>query len=584
MDVSVIVPAHNEEGNLERLVSQVISALNTTNFNKDYEIFLVNDNSTDRTPEICDVLVAKHSTVKCLHRIDNPGFGAAVKAGFQRARGDILVPFMGDLSDDPADIPLLVRAIENGDDVAYGSRFTDDGSVKGYPPLKLLYNRTYNNVIRLLFGIRAKDVTNAFTAYRREVIEEIAIENIDSESFDITAELPLRAHILGFSSTEVPVSWRSREAGVSKLNATRKGPLYLKRLLHMFIRGNVTGLRDLFGAVTTGNPFQILGAIVLAIVILVGLFSFSGSGEVFGILANANVAWLGFAALGYFASFVFRTWRYRVLLRTAGHLASRGDVFRCIVTGWFVNFLLPARAGDAARGLALKTTANVPFGVATGLLVIERALDMLVLGGTLFVVVSVLVPLPQANLLAVGALCLGMLMASSLLLLYYFDSHVTAFLESWKGDITESIDLLNESLERVAHNPYALLLAGGLTFPVWAFEISTIYFSAHAVGLQLLPVETVTTAIASFVSQAVPVTPAGIGTYEATIVATLSLYDVSAGIATALALVDHFIRAAVIYVIGAICTVHIGFRSRVYFRQQSPAEDRTETPIAEENT
>ncbi|WP_275576253.1 glycosyltransferase [Halogeometricum borinquense] len=83
---------------------------------------------------------------------------------------------MGDLSDDPADVPKLIEAIESGYDVAYGSRFVDHGSVDGYPPLKLFYNRSFNNLIRLLFGIRARDITNAFTAYRREIIVEIDVE------------------------------------------------------------------------------------------------------------------------------------------------------------------------------------------------------------------------------------------------------------------------------------------------------------------------------------------------------------------------------------------------------------------------
>lgn len=82
---------------------------------------------------------------------------------------------MGDLSDDPQDVPKLVRKIDEGYDIAYGSRFIEGGGTDGYPWAKMIANRTFNNVVRLLFGIKHKDITNAFKAYRKEVLESISI-------------------------------------------------------------------------------------------------------------------------------------------------------------------------------------------------------------------------------------------------------------------------------------------------------------------------------------------------------------------------------------------------------------------------
>lgn len=576
MLVSVVVPLHDEEGNAERVVERLLDLAETGSLDHQLEIVLVDDNSTDRTPTICDELADRHDGVRVVHRTDSPGFGNAVKAGLAVASGDVLVPFMGDLSDDPEDVPRLVAAIESGYHVAFGSRFVEGGSISGYPPLKLLYNRSYNNLIRLLFGIRAKDVTNAFTAYRREVIEEIGIDSLASESFDLTAELPLRAHIRGFKSTEVPVSWRSRDAGVSKLDATQKGPVYLRRLLGLFVRGNVEGLRDVFGAVTSGGPLRTLGAAGLGVLILVGLFSVTGLDRVLGVLAGANLAWLGVAAAAYVGSFLFRTWRYRVLLRTSGHLSTRGGVFRSIMTGWFVNFILPARAGDVARGVALKTTEDVPFGVATGLVVLERLLDMMVLGGTMVVLAVTLLPLRQAGPLAVGALGIAAALAVLLAVAYFLDEWVSQQLSDRFPKVRRGLDELHDALERVVENPYAIALAALISVPVWVLEASTIFLSARALGIDLSAVGTVTTGIAAFLAQAVPVTPAGIGTYEATIAATASLFGVERGAGTALGVVDHFVRLVTVYTIGAISTVHIGFRSRAYFKEHSDA-DPTET-------
>lgn len=576
MIVSVVVPAHNEEGSLHRLVKRVTTTLIPPTFGHELELVLVDDNSTDATPSICDDLATEYDAITVVHRRSSSGFGNALKDGFRASTGDIVIPFMGDLSDDPADIPKLVSAIEEGYDVAYGSRFVAGGSVNGYPPLKLLYNRAFNNLIRLAFGIRARDVTNAFTAYRREVLSEVKIDRLDSESFDLTAELPLRAHIAGFRSTEVPVDWRSRDAGVSKLNATQKGPLYLKRLGHMFVIGNVSALSDLWDVVTTGSPLRLIAATGFGLLILVGLFSLSGYGDILQTLRRTNPTWLVAAATAFLSSFLFRTWRFRVLLRTSGNLATRGGVFRSIATGWFINFLLPARAGDAARALALKTTEDVPFGGAMGMVAVERALDMLVLGAAMVVVATFLLPQANTEVLALGAIGIAVLISVVLVGVARFEAGLARVVERGVPSLARALESLAEALRRTAENPYAVALALLLTVPVWVLEASTLLFSARAVGVRLEPVIVAVTAIAAFVAQAVPATPAGIGTYEATVAVVLSRFGVPTATGTALALADHVTRALIIYVLGAVTTIHVGFRSRTYFRER-PLEEEAET-------
>lgn len=584
MEVSLVVPAHNEEGNLRRLVERITTVLSPPNFEHLLEIVLVDDNSTDSTPRLVDELAAEFPCVTAVHRYENGGFGNAIKAGLKAASGEVLIPFMGDLSDDPADVPKMIAAIEDGYDVAYGSRFTDGGSVDGYSPLKLLYNRSFNNLIRLSFGIRARDVTNAFTAYRHEVIEEIDVDSLDSESFDLTAELPLRAHILGFRSTEVPVSWRSRDEGVSKLNATRKGPLYLKRLTQMFVVGNAVGLKDLFRSVVSGSLAKVFGAALFGVLILVALFALSGFDGVFDVLSSANGGWLAIAAVAYLLSFGFRTWRYRVLLRAADNIATRGGVFRSITTGWFVNFILPARAGDAVRAFALRSTENVPVSVGGGLIVVERAFDMAVLGTAMVVVSLLFVDVPRAEYLALAAFGIAAALVGSLLVVSVGGDRLSDRVSERFPRFGSGLANLRKMVAKVGTNPFALALSALLSIPVWTLEASTIYFSARAVGLSLTAVATVTTAVGAFVAQAVPVTPAGIGTYEATITAILSLFGVAPVISTSLGLLDHFMRVAVIYVIGAISTVHIGFRSRAYFRDRSrTTEEATMSAGASEN-
>jgi len=233
MKVSIVIPAYNEGGNLERLMEHLVTTLERHIETKDYEIIIVDDNSTDATGKIADAISQKNNRITVIHRKERPGFGNAVKTGLKHASGDVVIPVMGDLSDDPEDVPKLIRKIEEGYDVAYGSRFIRGGKLEGYSLLKMICNRSFNNLVRLLFGIKHKDMTNAFKAYRKKVLDAVGIDSLESEGFDLTVEIPLRAHLLGFSSVEVPVTWHGRERGVSKLKLSRFGPLYGKRLLQL---------------------------------------------------------------------------------------------------------------------------------------------------------------------------------------------------------------------------------------------------------------------------------------------------------------------------------------------------------------
>lgn len=235
MQVDLVSPAYSEEGNLRRMVDKVMEVA-ADHEEWDYRlIFIVNDNDLDNTPQIADELAEEHDEIETVHRSSNPGIGNALRDGLKKVKGDVFIPITSDLADDPADIPKMLEKIEEGYDVVYGSRFLEESSIEGYPDIKMYYNRFFNNVTRLMFGIRSKDISNGFTAYRTEFLGEVGVENLESQSFDFTVELPLRARVRGFEETEVPVTWRCRDVGESKFDPKKEGPLYGKRLLHMFV-------------------------------------------------------------------------------------------------------------------------------------------------------------------------------------------------------------------------------------------------------------------------------------------------------------------------------------------------------------
>lgn len=565
MKISCIIPAHNEEGNLEKLISKLIPVLESHRETKDYEIVLVDDNSTDNTPFIVDRFAKDKDRIKAIHRTQNPGFGKAIKTGFKHASGDIIIPVMGDLSDDPRDIPKLVKKIEEGYDVVYGSRFVKGGRTEGYPNAKKVANRLFNNTVRLLFGIRHKDVTNAFKAYRKEVLEEIGIENIEANGFDITVEIPLKAHILGFKSAEVPTTWYGREKGEAKLKLSKNGHLYGKRLLKMFVWGNIVALGDLFGAVVKGSLLRLFFALIFGLLILVGLFKLSGFSEIFNIIKNTTFLYVAIACAMILMTFVLRTWRWSVLLRSAGFTVHRDTAFKCIMFGWLLNYLLPARVGDVARGVALKTTDKTPLTVSLSTIVIERSMDMLTLAFILSIAIVLFLDTNKFIFLVVGALGIAIALLLVLFIFYKFPNLMVKKLKFKFPNIEKIMVTMKQGLEELYKNPEAMVLCLILSLPIWLFEISSIYFSSRAVNFDISFLFAGVSGIATFIAQVLPLTPAGIGIHEGTITGILLWFEVPKEIGTSIALVDHFARGLIIYSLGILSAIHIGFQSREYF-------------------
>jgi dolichol-phosphate mannosyltransferase len=236
MKLSVVIPAHNEEGSVAATVEGVAAMLQQEGI--EYEVLVINDNSSDRTKEIVDAIGAGDPGVRCLTSYHPPGFGFAVRCGLEQFSGDAVAIMMADASDSPEDLVAYYRLLEEGYECAFGSRFIRGARVIDYPRTKLIMNRIVNFGIRVLFRLGYNDTTNAFKAYRRETIE--AIQPLLSHHFNLTVELPLKAVVRGFSYGVVPISWTNRKAGVSKLALTEMGSRYLFIVLYVFLEHHLS--------------------------------------------------------------------------------------------------------------------------------------------------------------------------------------------------------------------------------------------------------------------------------------------------------------------------------------------------------
>ena len=236
MKLSVVIPARDEAGALSETVESIAARLDSEQI--DYEVIVVDDASADSTGDIVRAVAVTNQRVRYERSPLPPGFGYAVRHGLSQYTGDAVAIVMADSSDSPDDLIRYHRVLEAGYDCAFGTRFSHGGRVDGYPFAKLVANRLANWCIRALFHHGYDDTTNAFKAYRRAVIDDVA--PLLSNHFNLTVELPLKAVVRGHSYAIVPITWRGREHGTSKLRIKEMGSRYLFIVLYVFLEHHLS--------------------------------------------------------------------------------------------------------------------------------------------------------------------------------------------------------------------------------------------------------------------------------------------------------------------------------------------------------
>ena len=229
--LSVIIPARNEEGCIASTVEHLHVELDIHKV--PHEIVVVDDGSSDGTWQILRELQKRIPVLGPLQNRGPHGFGRAVIRGLDHAKGDAVVIMMADESDDCRDVVRYWHELQKGFDCVFGSRFVKGGGVIQYPWIKLRINRLANLFLKVLFGIRLNDTTNAFKAYRKGVID--GCRPLISPHFNLTVELPLKAIVRGYTWTVIPITWRNRRTGVPKLKIKEMGSRYLFICLYVWL-------------------------------------------------------------------------------------------------------------------------------------------------------------------------------------------------------------------------------------------------------------------------------------------------------------------------------------------------------------
>lgn len=214
--VLVIIPTYNEVQNLELIISRVHQ------HNPQVDILVADDNSPDGTGDVADKLAAADSRIRVLHRKGKEGLGAAYLAGFDwglDAGYEVLVEMDADGSHRPEDLPKLLAALkEQNADLVIGSRWVPGGQTRNWPVSRQLLSRAGNTYVRLAMGMKVRDATAGFRAFRRGTLEAIGLDKVNSTGYCFQVDMAFRAVSAGCKVVEVPIVFVEREIGVSKMS------------------------------------------------------------------------------------------------------------------------------------------------------------------------------------------------------------------------------------------------------------------------------------------------------------------------------------------------------------------------------
>jgi dolichol-phosphate mannosyltransferase len=215
----LILPTYNEAENIEGLVRAALAQLETTGL--EHTILVVDDGSPDGTGRIADRLAEELAAVRVLHRDRKQGLGRAYLAGFAMALdngAELVLEMDSDFSHDPADLPRLIAAAKAAD-LVLGSRYVPGGGVTSWGRLRRLVSRGGSAYARILLGVPVRDLTGGFKCFHRRVLEAIDLDNVHADGYGFQIELTYKAVRAGFKVAEVPILFRERSVGESKMTA-----------------------------------------------------------------------------------------------------------------------------------------------------------------------------------------------------------------------------------------------------------------------------------------------------------------------------------------------------------------------------
>ncbi|MDD5557155.1 MAG: flippase-like domain-containing protein [bacterium] len=468
--LTVFFPCFNEEENVERQTLEVDRVLR--GITDDYEVVIVDDGSTDRTGEIADRLARENPRVRVIRHPHNLGYGNALKSGFHGARKDLVLYTDGDCQFDIRDVRKLLPLMREGVDMVVGYRADRQDR-----PLRKFVSRVYNRIIRLVFGLRVRDIDCAFKLFRRSVFDRIEIR---SERFLIDTEILVRAKRAGLTIVEAGVAHLPRTRGKSTVSP-RDVFRTLRELALLWLHIFRVNWKKLIAASLVSAAFIILFAR------RIDYHGFTSAIRA----ADRRLIWLGLAAYG--ASFWFRSLRWRVLLLPARRFRI-GELFSGIVVGFMANNVLPVRMGELVRAYDFGRVHRFSKSQTFATIVVERLLD----GLTLILILALILMAVSFRPIVNRIFVLGIFIFFSLFVMLFYlvagkvlgrDTGIYRRVETLaerylKAEARTAVDSFIRGLE-VLLAERLVLAAAALSLLVWSAEAGMYWCFIRAFRLEL---------------------------------------------------------------------------------------------------
>jgi len=574
IEVSVVLPAYNEEDSIERTVGVTLETLAGFLPAGAFEVIVAEDGCDDRTPEIATRLAEEDERVRHVHSDERLGRGGALEFAFERAHGETLVYFDTDLATDMRHLEELVESVRSGEyDVATGSRWLPENKADR-PPKRGVPSFGFNALVRTVLRSDLRDHQCGFKALSRTAFEQLGPEVQDEHWFWDT-ELLVKAQREGMAVKEFAVDWEPK--GDSKVDVVRDvfgmGSQILRTFWELSVSPRITR-RVSVGAGT-----------MLVVLALVLMTQYLNPGEVLAKMGGAAPEFVALSAVVYAVSWPLRGLRYRDILDSMGFHEKWGFLTGAVFISQTGNLVFPARLGDGVRAYVVKARRSIPYPSGFASLAVERVFDLLtitVLAGTVLVGLAATGSAGELLTALTGSAVGGAEGQSGQTAVYVAGGvglaaigAVAAIVVSARTDA----NFVRGAIGRLSQDSYADYVAGVIegfvadiqtvtadgpafarvgigSLAIWGLDVLTALIVFTAFGYPLTPSLVAVGFFAVSVgnlAKVLPLTPGGVGLYEgAFTIIVVPLTPVGVTAAVSIAIVDHAVKNVVTILGGVV--------------------------------
>jgi uncharacterized membrane protein YbhN (UPF0104 family) len=579
VEVSVVLPAYNEEGTLSETVRVTLDSLSSFLPPGSYEVIVAEDGCDDRTPEIADSLAAEHDAVRHLHSDRRLGRGGALEFAFERARGETLVYFDTDLATDMAHLEELVESVRSGEfDLATGSRWLP-GSEADRPAKRGVPSWGYNAVVRLLLRSDVQDHQCGFKAFDREALGAL-LDDVEDDHWFWDTELLVRAQQAGYRIEEFPVAWDPQDD--SKVDLVRDvfgmGSQVLRIWWQLSVSPRVTRRTSL----VAGSLLVVLAVLLMTV--------YLDPSAVLDSMAGADPLLIALAAVVYLLSWPLRGLRYRDILGSIGYREGWGFLTGAVFISQTGNLVFPARAGDAVRAYIVKARRGIPYPSGVASLAVERVYDLLTitfLAGMVLLALAITGSTAELEAAVTGepiegseaqsgrtalvvATGVGLAALCAVAVIVYTARSETNYVRRAIGRLSSDryadtvagvVEQFAGDIQAVARDRRAFARVGVGSLVIWTIDVLVAIVVLLAFGVEMPPGLLIGVGFFAVsvgnLAKVLPLSPGGIGLYEgAFTLLMVALTPLGAVTALSVAIVDHAIKN-VVTVLGGLAAMTI---------------------------